>query len=191
MATSWEEISRMLENLIKKSGTQAFIIEGIVKEIDKDNNTCEVEPLDGGAEYLDVRLSPLTGTKDKGLILYPKKDSNVQILKITETESIILATQEIESFGLFVGQSFKMEVDKDGNLLYNGGDNGGLIIVDKLKEQVDKNSDILQTILTVLQTPINETGNGAPSSFQQALNAATQGKQVANLSSITNDKIKH
>lgn len=184
------ELRRVLEQFIEQRTVQAFLIEGKVTEIDRENKVCDVLPLDSQAPYQDVRLLPLSGSGDFGFTLYPKKDTNVTILKKNATEAFLLSCQEIESMELFVDQ-FKLEIKNNGDCIFNGGDNGGLIIVDKLKQQVDKNSQLLQKMMNVFSTPVNEAGNGAPSVFQQVLNAATQGSQTADLSNITNNKIKH
>lgn len=185
------EIRQMLEQFIGKRTAQAFIIEGKVKSIDKDKNTCDIEPLDGGAEYQDVRLQPITGSNSTGFFLYPKQNTNALALIINQTEVFLLSVQEVESMKLFVSNSFKLEVDNQGNAVFNDGNNGGIIIIQKFLDQINKNNDILQTLLIGLQTPVNEPGNGAPSAFQAALNLAMSGKQVGNFSNITNDKIKH
>lgn len=148
-------------------------------------------PLDGKAPFQDVRLLPLSGSGDFGFTLYPKKDTNVVILKKDNTEAFLFSCQEIESIELFVGDQFKLEVKNNGDWIFNNGDNGGLIIVDKLKQQVDKNSLLLKKMMSVFSAQVLEPGNGAPSSFQTALKLATEGSQTADLSNITNDKIKH
>lgn len=185
------DLRRMLEQFIDKRTVRAFLIEGKATEIDKGNKTCDVLPLEGKAPYQDVRLLPLSGSGDFGFTLYPKKDTNVVILKKDDTEAFLFSCQEIESMELFVGDQFKLEVKNNGDCIFNDGNNGGLVIIDKLKQQVEKNSQLLQKIMTVFSSPVNEAGNGAPSVFQQALNIATQGSQTADLSNITNDKIKH
>ena len=68
----------------------------------------------------------------------------------------------------------------------------GLIIIDKLKAQIDKNSLILNNLLTVLTgPPVLEPGNSAPSALQAVLGALLAGKGTADLSNITNDDVKH
>lgn len=185
------EIRRMLEQFVDKRIVQAFVIEGTVTAIDKESKTCDIIPLQGKAPYQDVRLLPLSGSGAFGFAIYPKKDSHVVILKKDATEAFLLSCQEIESIELFVGENFKLEVKNNGDWSFNDGDNGGLIIVEKLKQQIDKNSRILQNIMNVLDIPVNEPGNGAPSALQQVLNGVLEGSQTADLSNITNDKIKH
>lgn len=186
-----DEIRRMLEQFVDKRMVQAFVIEGTVTAIDKDKKTCDVTPLEGKAPYQDVRLLPVSGSGDFGLIIYPEKDTNVTILRKSDTEAFLFSCKKIESAEWFVGDDFKVEIKNNGQWNFNDGQNGGLIVVDKLKQQVDKNSQILQNIMTVLASPLNEPGNNAPSVFQAALKLALQGSQTADLSNITNDKIKH
>jgi len=73
----------------------------------------------------------------------------------------------------------------------NGKNLGGLIKINELKAQLEKNRVILQTILTVLATPVNEPGAGNPSAFQAALLAALTGKVPGDFSNIENTKVNH
>jgi hypothetical protein len=187
-----QEIQRMLEQFIDKRTGRAFFVRGKVTNIDKEQDTCDITPIDGGAEYQDVQLLPLTGGNGgTGFIMYPKKDTNAVAIRINDTEAFLLSVQEVESMKLFVSDSFKLEVDNQGNAVFNDGNNGGLIIIQKLKEQIDKNSQLLQTMLNVFSVQVLEPGNGAPSAFQTALLSATTGRQVADLTNVTNNKIKH
>lgn len=191
MADTIGEVTKMFEQFIQKRTAQTFIIKGKVTTVDQQTATVDVEPLDGSTSYQDVRLLPLADTSTISLLTYPKKDSLVTIVKLDESEAFVLNCQEIEHLKLVVGNQFKLVVDKDGDCKFNDGTNGGLIIINKLQQEINKNSQILQTILSVLATPVNEAGNGSPSVFQQVLNLALQGAATADLSNITNDKIQH
>ena len=72
----------------------------------------------------------------------------------------------------------------------NGDSFGGLIKIEELKKELQKNNIILDIILKIC-TPINEAGNGAPSSFQASLMSALAGKQVGDFNNMENDKVKH
>lgn len=82
-------------------------------------------------------------------------------------------------------------VRADGSVELNGRGFGGLVKVDELKTQLDKNSAILQALLTTLATPVLEPGNGAPSVFQAALLVATTGKFPGDFSAIESNKVFH
>jgi hypothetical protein len=77
-------------------------------------------------------------------------------------------------------------------ILFNGGENGGLIKIESLKSELDKVNQILDAILQIINgTPIPEPGNGANSALQTALSAVLTGKQTPTYSEIENEKIKH
>ncbi|WP_288550120.1 hypothetical protein [uncultured Brachyspira sp.] len=86
----------------------------------------------------------------------------------------------------------KISIIINEDMIKIGGDDlGGLIKINELKKELEKNNQILETILNVCSIPVNETGNGSPSSFQQALNIALKGKTIADFSNIENTKITH
>ncbi len=82
-------------------------------------------------------------------------------------------------------------VRADGSVELNGSGFGGLVKVEELRTQLEKNSSILQSILTTLATPIPEPGNGSPSAFQAALNTALIGKTPGDFTAIESGKVFH
>lgn len=191
MSSAYGEVAKMFERFVNQRAAQTFILQGKVTTVDKENATFDVEPLDGSAPYQDVQILPVADTSKLSIVMYPKKDSLVTIMKLNETESFLLNCQEIDQLEMAVADDFKLLINENGECILNDGTNGGLIIINKLQQEINKNSQILQTILSVLAVPVNEAGNGSPSVFQQALNLALQGLSTADLSNITNDKIQH
>jgi len=81
---------------------------------------------------------------------------------------------------------------KSGELHLNGSNLGGLIKIRELAEGLNKNVELLSSLLGVLQgAQINEAGNGSPSSLQAALRTALAGKSVGDFSQIENAVVKH
>lgn len=89
-----------------------------------------------------------------------------------------------------VGEStLTMTEDK---IQMNDGSLNGLVKIDTLKQELDKNSQILQGLLTILSgAPIPEPGMGSPSALQTALAGAVAGKQPGQWNDIENDKVTH
>ena len=83
------------------------------------------------------------------------------------------------------------KVKADRNIELNGSDFGGLIKIEELKMQLQKNTLILQGLLGTLKAPIPEAGNGAPGAFQAALIGAIGTMQAGDFSNIENKKVKH
>lgn len=187
-----QQARKALEQFLEAKGAApAFLVIGKVIAVDADAATCDVAPLNGGADWLDVRLQPLASTEQVGLLLLPKVGAHVTVAQLDHTEAFLISCQEIEQVRLQVAGQFSLHIDAQGHCQFNNGDHGGLVIADRLRQQIDKNTQILQTFLSLLAAPIVEPGNGSPSAFQQVLNAALQGKPTADLSQITNDQIKH
>ena len=81
---------------------------------------------------------------------------------------------------------------QEGEVIINGGNNGGMTITPTLRAELEKNNAILQALLNVINgAPIPEPGQGAPSALQSALSGAVTGRQVGDFSNIENDKVKH
>ena len=81
---------------------------------------------------------------------------------------------------------------KADKIKINGDDLGGLIKIEELKKELQKNNIILEILLKICtSSPIPEPGNGSPSAFQSALMSALSGKQVGNFNNIENDKVLH
>lgn len=83
------------------------------------------------------------------------------------------------------------KIKTEGNIELNGSDFGGLIKIEELKMQLQKNTAILNGILGTLKAPVAEPGNGAPSAFQAALITAIGAMQTGDFSNIENKKVKH
>ena len=83
------------------------------------------------------------------------------------------------------------KIKTEGNIELNGSDFGGLIKIEELKMQLQKNTAILNGILETLKAPVTEPGNGAPSVFQAALITAVGAMQTGDFSNIENKKVKH
>jgi phage gp45-like len=82
-------------------------------------------------------------------------------------------------------------VRDQGEVELFGKDNGGIIKVDELKNQLSKITQFISTFKNLLDVPVNEAGNGAPSVFQTALKAGLVATQSADFSQIASDKVFH
>ncbi|VDA99372.1 hypothetical protein S1OALGB6SA_440 [Olavius algarvensis spirochete endosymbiont] len=81
---------------------------------------------------------------------------------------------------------------KSGELHLNGSDFGGLIKIGELAANLNKNVEVLSSLIDALRKgPITESGNGAPSALQGALAAALTGKNVGDFSQLENTAVKH
>jgi hypothetical protein len=68
-----------------------------VLTVDKDANTCDVEPLNGGAELVEIRLQ---AQNSKGIVAYPMEGSIVIVSFLNKDDGYISMLSEIESYAL-------------------------------------------------------------------------------------------
>lgn len=161
-----QEFTRLVLNSEKIYSQIAKVI-----SVDSSDKLCTVEVVDG-AEIEGVRLQQLAG--DNGLLMIPSIDSMVIISYTDKTTAYVSMFSYIDS------------------VVFQGGNNGGLTITPELVNNLDKNNDIIQGMLNIINgPPIPEPGNGAPSAFQTALAGALAGLAVGDFSAIENVNFKH
>jgi hypothetical protein len=163
--------NRDIRDAIKKIVGQDEMVSIACKVIEINGYVCDVEPLNGDATILDVRLQV---ANVKGLYIKPKKGSIIYISSLDENNYFVTLYSEIEE------------------IVFGGGEFGGFVKVLELKKNLDKNNELIQSLLNVIQgSPIPEPGNGSPSALQTALVGAIGAKQLGNFNDIENKKITH
>lgn len=151
--------------------SEMYSKQGTVKSVDLSDRTCVITPVDGGPDILDVYLEgDAGGTTEKGFFIVPAVGSLVIATFINNEEAFLSAYTAIDNV-----------VAKQGEWVFNDGDNGGLV---KLTEQVQKLNGLvneLQTELVKIQAGITTAGG-----------AYTPGTLSAfNKSDFENELVKH
>lgn len=101
---------------------------------------CNAMPVDGTAEFTDVRLNAVT-SGSAGIIITPAVDSIVVVNQISTVDSYISQFSEIEKIEIEIGD-FKIVLN--GNeMIFNNGDLG-LPKIDKLIEKINRLEDKLK-----------------------------------------------
>lgn len=160
---------------------------GKVKEVDKTDNTCTVT--DENIDIPGIRLSSVTGTNN-GIIMYPKVGSFILCVKVEDTEeySMLLASEY---------DSIEIKID---SLVINGGNLGGLVvsqkIVDEMEKQINRINDIV-TSLNSLASAMTATaqapvlGAALGTAITSAIGGVINPLVVPQPTVFENDKIKH
>lgn len=155
-----DEVRKLLARFV---GINKPTLLGVVKSVNKTDNTCVVE--DDGVDIPGVRLGSVTG-KNKGIVLYPKTKAFILCVKVEDTEEYsMLSASEYDSIEI------KIE-----SLVVNGGEFGGLVKVSPVVSWMQKVKTDLTTISTAMQ------GLGVP--IVITTNSPVQ-------SDFENTKIKH
>lgn len=142
----------------------------VVNSVDKTLNTCDVSPLDGDAEIFDVKL--IATESQKGFIKYPVKGSNVIITFIDKDTAFLSLCTEVEE------------------VIYHDGSNGGLININTLISELNKNNQILTAIKDGFTNfiPIPNDGGAALKSLMLSSLAILP---VGDFSNMEDETFKH
>lgn len=185
-----DQVKNALEKIIKDLLPIPAALQAQVLSVESDNATCKVKLINSELELESVRLRAVNDQKNTGLVVYPTEGSKVLIgfVNANISEAYILKESAVDLIQI-ITKEMKVQADQ---FTFNSDDFGGLIKINELKKQIDKNSAILDVFLSTMRdSVITEPGNGAASSLQLALKIALTGKSVADLSKIENTKIKH
>jgi hypothetical protein len=167
------------------------VTEGKVTAVNKAERTCNV---DRGEmpDLLNVRLNSIIEAGNDLLTIYPKAESNVLCIMIEKNpaDAFLLSTNNIEEIsGEIGGQKFLW--NKNG-FVFNDGQIGGMVKASELKTQSEKDKDVIDAILQVINSSVIPTASpGSPDAFQAALKLALTGKSTGVYTELENDKVKH
>lgn len=145
-----------------------------VKEVDRDTLTCTVLPQDG-VEMFDVRLKAGVENVTEGLVEIPAIDSSVLIVLIGNSAE-----------NAFVAKCSRVE-----EVLFYGGDNGGLIKVNELVSQLEKVTGYLKAIKSAFMAPVPVSPGDGGTALAAHVFAQLAPEQLPDYSKIENPKIKH
>ena len=163
-----------IPELIKKladNGNQIYSKVCKVISIDLDERTCEVETLSDEMIIPGCRLQAAI-EQTSGLLLVPVVNSFVIVTWLNKNSAFVSLCSDVEEIQL------------------NGDQYGGMVIYDKLKEQIDKNTNFLNQLKQLFDswTPVAQDGGAA---LKASWSTISPQLQTADLSNITNDTVKH
>lgn len=174
-----EQIRQRLRQMAGEVGPDYTML-GTAKSVDEDEKTCVLHDEESGLDYHDIRLRPVLDGKESHT-LFPKVGTWVLAIRIEESD---------DWMAIAFGEIAKWTVSCE-EVIFNDGDNGGMVIWPDTKQQLDLCKQFIQAIKDVSSTPINEPGNGSPSAYQAAINAAISSINVPDFENLEDDKVKH
>lgn len=150
-----------------------------------NGSKCDVTPLDGGAPMKDVRLNANIES-DLGIVITPVigEDKHVLVCELTPHDAYVAMFSEIEK--ITVKGKDKVEVEiKEGEVSFNGGENGGMVKVSQMVSWMKKVYQDMNSLKLQLSTAI-VAGNNAPLGI--VFNPQTD---FPNKGDFENTKVKH
>ncbi len=143
---------------------------------------CDVTPISGEAPLKNVRLNSDT-ENDAGICITPKQGSVVLVVEVTKLDAYVAMFSAIESISVKV----------DGDIVFNGGTNNGLVILNRLKSNLNAIDNYLATLKSAIANGINAVGIGTAANGPAgaaAFNAVMASSSIV-YEDMENTKIKH
>lgn len=166
-----------MKDLIEKiaKGVQKMtLLRCKVDAVNEADQTCDVTPINGDAQLLDVKLKALLDGLENGMVIFPKVGSQVVVglADVTDTDAFVLVFSEFDK------------------IVFLDGSNEGLVKLPVLQNEVAKINNFLTAIKNTFTNfvPVPSDGGAA---LKTAMNAALASQQTADLSDAGNDKILH
>lgn len=153
-----------------------------------DDFTCDVESLLTDADLPGVRLKA-DSASDEGIIIKPAVDSYVLVVYLTPTDAFVAMADQIDEIWVKISDT-TVKINKD-EIVINGGDNKGLVKVEKLVERLNNVEDDVNNLKTVFSSwvPVPQDG-GAALKTAAGTWFGTQ-LQKTETSQVENEKVKH
>jgi len=173
------ELKDILIKLIGDLGIQTlYSLKGKVTSVDQEAKTCTVEPMNGDADLLGVYMQAYESA-DTGIIIIPEVNSYVVVHFLTKDQAYITKTTGVSEVIILTSAGIKL----------NGDQYGGLIKIEELKTQIDKNTALLKSIQDVFKAwvPVPSDGGAALKTASSAFINLSR----ANLDDIENETVKH
>lgn len=186
-----------------------------VKAVDKDKLECTVVPLTNEELVIEeVNLKAVIDDTKNGFVQIPKIGSIVLISLIENTDGdhYVAMYSDIEEIQFIKNDKEVLKIDGKGDfsvmdkegesilkvengdsgasVTFHQGANKGLIKIEELKTQLEKNTTAIEKIIGVLTGwPIAPSDGGAALQTKAAADLAAL--QLGDFSGIENDKVKH
>ncbi len=145
---------------------------GTIVSVDEDEMTCEVEPIDGGANYADVRLmaDPETTT---GIYFKPKVGSVVMISPQDDVTYFVSMYSEVDEVWL------------------RGTENGGVVKVSELVSKMNTIESDLNTLKTAFTSWVVVPSDGGAALKAASATWAAQTITATTANDIQSTTVKH
>lgn len=196
-------------------GDQSISFYARVKSVDPDKRVCVVTD-HNGIDYDDVLLYAIENIDLKGFVFIPKVDSNVIVSRIGASNELFVSLfSEVDKVLLTIGDNVNVSIDdkelsyESGNteitatgdkvsikasaIEFNGGELGGLVKLEQLKQNLDSLKQMVEAIHSALPGAFTAIGAGAAANGpggSTAYTTAMTGKTII-LTDMENTKVKH
>lgn len=189
---STEEVRNALINFIREQVNVFYPLFCTVVSVDEVNKSCEVEPINGDANILDVKI---LADADPGMFMIPKVGSTVAVSMLDKDNAFVVMYSELEKILIEVGTSDAQSIEiKNGSIVFNGGNFNGLVKVSPLLQKINRLENEINKLKQIFTTwaPVpNDGGLALKTEILLQTWNTTPITPITQQSDLENTKIKH
>lgn len=151
-----------------------IVVIGDVESVDKETGTCSVMPLNSKLAIPKVRMTATRANLGDFAVI-PKVGSSVLISRIgmTNEQWCVLHYSDVDE------------------VLFHGGENGGLIKINELVSELNKTKAVVDAIAVSLNSWVIPPSPDAGLALKTLVTANLTGKTSGNYANLENEKVKH
>lgn len=170
-----DELRRVLVEKMKGLIPEVIVLATVI-EVNEAELSCTCKTVNEGIEIYNVSLAPVIEENTAEVIRIPEIDSHALVAIIQND----------------IRNSYLVSCQKCEKIIIRGGELGGLVKVNNLRDELNKTTELLQALISIISgSPIPEPGNSAPSALQTALSSAIAGKSLGKWDDIENERVVH
>lgn len=173
-----EQIRQKLKQMAMELGPKCTLL-GTVKSVNEAERTIVVYDDDLDIDFEDVRLRPVLDGNDS-LVLVPKQNTWALAVRIEDDDEWML---------IAAGEFEKVLVMCD-NVVFNGGEKGGLVNWPEVKAELDKTNAVVNAIKQALTNWIPVAGDGG-AALKTYATTAIGSLVVGDYDNKVDDRVKH
>ena len=175
------EIKESIQKMASKGGA-GTVFNAKVKSVQGDT-TCTVD-LDG-LTVSDVRLRAVVNGETSKILVTPKTGSYVLVADLSGdlSQLAVVGYSEVE----------KIEVDANDEIVFNGGNNNGMVKIEELKRNLDTLKNYIMALQSAVATGLGAVGAGTAANGETGAGAfgeAMTGRSI-NFEDMEDTKITH
>jgi len=185
--TKEEQIRKALHDMLQNHKEPDTLV-GTVVDVYADTATCDVE-IDKGHVLHGVRLRSVVDSKQVGILVLPTKGSYVVVERIenSDNHALVVGYSEIDSWALTI-EGNMLKVDKE-KWIFNGGEQGGLVLIEKLIDKLNKIEKGFNSLLKEFKSHVHTSAAPGSPTTPMVPPSMVLDLQETKKSDIENEKI--
>lgn len=180
MEQSKKNIGELLRMITDDPTKEIYSIICEVTELNENERTVDVKPLNGDAEIFGVRLQSAIGLNN-GFVIFPKVGSVVIVTFLNKLTGYVSTCSEID----------KIYIDAENEIIFNDGQNDGIVKISPLVNKLNAIENDINQLKGLFSAWVTVPSDGGASLKTLTATWSTGVLTPTTNPDIENTKIKH